>query len=589
MFAGGFLMQKYQCEHCDNLICHSSVCPVCGQKTKLIEMSVFYCKHCNCPTFSDECEVCHNKCEKIGSDIRPVFAQERLLLEVFEDSPFKFAGSSMWCTGSNNYVINGKKIKFSYQELRKKDPVKIILALKELQEKNQKYVDSDIENEHIQAFVLANQNHLNFITDEALSYISNRASKFDLSSMFVSFSGGKDSTVTSNLVIRALGNESIPHIYGDTTLEYPESKEYITEFKKKFPLTPLLVAKNNDQDFKDLCEVIGPPSRVMRWCCTIFKTGAITKKIEQLYKSKTRILSFQGIRRAESLARSKYDRDTDSPKISKQQVASPIIDWTDFDVWLYILSNKIPFNNAYREGFSRVGCWCCPNNSDWSGYLASIYMNDEFNKFQEMLYSFAKKVGKEDWKEYVETGKWKARQGGNGLEHSKNAVVSFKPCAFDEASINFDLSREISESLYTLFKPFGKINFEIGNKRLNEVYILSKTTGEPIMKLSGRIGTTLLKVTFIKVVKPFKDQKEMASCVKNQITKYQTCIGCSYCQSVCKFNALKVFNTDKGHVGNDKIQYTIDSSMCVGCLECVKHFDGGCYMKKVLRTKKESE
>ncbi len=582
-------MQRYQCEHCDNLICNSSVCPVCGQKTKLVEMSVYYCEHCNCPTYNDECEICHNKCVKIGSDIRPVFAQERLLLEVLEGEPFKYANSSIWCTGSSNYVIDGKKVRFSYQEMRKKEPEEIIKILDELKEKNQTYVDSDFDNDHIKAFVSANQNHLNLITDEALSYISNRASKFDSSSMFVSFSGGKDSTVTSNLVIRALGNESVPHIYGDTTLEYPESKDYIVEFKKRFPRTPLLVAKNNDQDFEDLCEVVGPPSRVMRWCCTIFKTGAITKKIEQLYKNKTRILSFQGIRRAESLARSKYDRDTDSPKISKQQVASPIIDWTDFDVWLYILTNKIPFNNAYREGFSRVGCWCCPNNSDWSGYLSSIYMNDEFNKFRNMLYNFAKKVGKEDWKEYVDEGNWKARQGGNGLEHSKNAVVSFKPCAFDESSINFDLSREISENLYTLFKPFGKLNFEIGNKRLNEVYVLSKFTGEPIMKLSGRMGTNLLKVTFIKVAKPFKDQKEMALCVKNQITKYQTCIGCSYCQSVCKFNALKVFNTDKGHVGNNTIQYTIDEEKCVGCLECVKHFDGGCYMKKVLRTKKESE
>lgn len=580
-------MQRYQCEHCDNLLCNNSICPVCGQKTKLVETNIFYCKHCNCPTFDEECEICHSKCFKIGSDIRPVFAQERLLLEVLDDAPFKYADSSIWCTGSSNYVVNGEKIRLSYQEFRKKDPKKIIEKLNELSTMNQPFIDSDFENKHIRAFVLANQNHLKFITDEALSYISNTAAKFDTSTMFVSFSGGKDSTVTSHLVIRALGNESIPHIYGDTTLEYPESKYYIDEFKEKFPRTPILIAKNNDQDFKDLCEVVGPPSRVMRWCCTIFKTGAITKKIEQLYKNKTKILSFQGIRRAESLARSKYDRDTDSPKISKQQVAAPIIDWTDFDVWLYILSNRIPFNNAYREGFSRVGCWCCPNNSDWSSYLSSVYMNNEFNNFRNMLYDFAKKVGKEDWKNYVDTGKWKARQGGNGLEHSKNAVVSFKPCAFDEASVNFDLSREISEDLYTLFKPFGKLNYEIGNKRLNEVYVFSKFTDEPIMKLSGKIGTNLLKVTFIKVTKPFKDQKEMITCVKNQITKYQTCIGCSYCQSVCKFNALKVFNTDKGHVGNNTIQYTIDSDKCVRCLECVKHFDGGCYMKKVLRTKKE--
>lgn len=582
-------MQKYQCEHCDNLICNSSICPVCGGKTKLIDTSVYYCSHCNCPTFSDECEVCHNECYKIGSDIRPVFAEERLLLEILEGNPFKYKDLSIWYVGSGSYIIDGRKVRFCYQELRKRNPDEIIEKISMYSNENEKYVNQDFTNKHIKSFVQANRNHLNSITDEALSYILDKSSNFDLSSMFVSFSGGKDSTVTSNLVIRALGTESIPHIYGDTTLEYPESKYYIEEFKKKFPKTPLLIAKNNDQDFKDLCEVVGPPSRVMRWCCTIFKTGAITRKIEQLYKNKTKILSFQGIRRAESLARSKYDRDIDSPKISKQQVSSPIIDWTDFDVWLYILSNELPFNNAYREGFSRVGCWCCPNNSDWSSFLSSIYMNGEFKAFRDMLYNFAKKVGKEDWKEYVDDGNWKARQGGNGLEHSKNAVVSFKPCAFDETSINFDLQRPISEHLYTLFKPFGKLNFDVGNKRLNEVYIFSKTTNEPIMKLSGKIGTNVFRVTFIKSIKPFKDQKDMALCVKNQITKYQTCIGCSYCQSVCKFNALKVFNKGKGHVGIETIEYSIDENKCVGCLECVKHFNGGCYMRKVLRTRKDYE
>ena len=118
------------------------------------------------------------------------------------------------------------------------------------------------------------------------------------------------------------------------------------------------------------------------------------------------------------------------------------------------------------------------------------------------------------------------------------------------------------------------------------MYILSKFTNEPIIKLSGKFGSTELKVTFLKVTKPFNNQKEIANCVKNQITKFQTCIGCSYCQSVCKFNALKVFNREKGRVSNNTIEYIIDETKCVGCLECVKHFDGGCYMKKVFRTKK---
>ena len=579
-------LQTYICKNCDDLICETSVCPVCGKRAELLKTEIFYCEHCKVPTYDEKCPECGNKCIKIGTDVRPVFAKERLLLEVLLNEPFKFANHSVWCVGANNYVIDGNKMKMPFADFRKKDPQEIISELKKHEQRNQTYIDSDFDNIYIKNFIKCNANHLNIITDEAIDYIRQTASKYDISSMFVSFSGGKDSTATSSLVMRALGTDSVPHIYGDTTLEYPESGKYIEAFKKKYPKTPILVAKNNDQDFRDLCDVVGPPSRVMRWCCTIFKTGAITKKIEQLYKNKVRLLSFQGVRRAESASRSKYDRDTDSPKISKQQVASPIIDWTDFDVWLYILSNQIPFNGAYREGFARVGCWCCPNNSDWSAFLSSVYMNEEFNAFKDTLYRFAKKVGKEDWKEYIDTGKWKARQGGNGLEHSKNAVVTFKPCTFDESSINFSLSKAINKDLYTLFKPFGFINYEIGNKRLNEVYVLSKFTNEPIIRLSGKEGSTELKVTFLKITKPFNNQKEMADCVRNQITKFQTCIGCSYCQSVCKFNALKVINKEKGHVSNNTIEYTIDETKCVGCLECVKHFDGGCYMKKVLRTKK---
>lgn len=579
-------MQKYICRNCDNLACETSVCPVCGQRAEIQSIEVFYCEHCNCPVYDVKCHNCGSIAKKIGTDIRPVFAEERLLLEILEGIPFKYEKKSIWCVGANNYVIDGKKVKMPFSEFRKKNPSDIIDEIIKHKDRNQKYVDSDFENEHINLFIKCNEEHLNIITDEAISYIKKTADRFDVSSMFVSFSGGKDSTVTSHLVMRALGSESIPHIYGDTTLEYPESAKYIDLFKKKYTKTPILVAKNNDQDFCNLCDVVGPPSRVMRWCCTIFKTGAITKKIEQLYKNKTKLLSFQGVRRAESSARSKYDRDTDSPKISKQLVSAPIIDWTDFDVWLYLLSNKVPFNGAYRQGFSRVGCWCCPNNSGWSEFLSSIYMNNEYKNFKEILYRFAKKVGKEDWKQYVDDGKWKARQGGNGLDHSKNAVVIFKPCTFDESSINFSLTKEISDDLYTLFKPFGTINYDIGNKRLNEVFVLSRFTNEPIMKLTGRMGSKELKITFLNVVKPFISKKEMADYTRNQITKYQTCIGCSYCQSVCKFTALRVLNSAKGNVSNSSIIYTIDSEKCVGCLECVRHFEGGCYMKKVLRTKK---
>lgn len=579
-------MHLYVCHNCDDLICETSTCPVCKCRAELNKTEIYYCDSCNSPIFDKTCPICGKEGRKVGTDLRPVFAQERLLLEVLLKKPFFLADSAVWCVGANNYIVDGKKMRLNFTELRKIDSAFVIEELNKHALYNEKYVNNDFDNKHINSFVNCNKIRLNYITDEAVEYIKNISSKFNLTDIFVSFSGGKDSTVTSNLVMNALGTESIIHIYGDTTLEYPTSTEYLSEFKSKYKKTPVLVAKNNDQDFNNLCEVIGPPSRVMRWCCTVFKTGAITKKIEQTFRNKTKLLSFQGIRRMESLSRSKYDRDTDSPKITKQIVSSPIIDWSDFDVWLYILSNHIPFNDAYRQGFSRVGCWCCPNNSLWSEYLSSIYMNYEYNNFRNVLYTFAKKIGKSDWKEYIDEGNWKARQGGNGLEHSRNAVVSFKPCAFDETSYNYNLSKDLTNDFYTLFKPFGNINFEIGNKRLGEVYVLSKHTNEPIFKITGKLGKREIKVTILNVIKPFKNIKEIVDLIKNQITKYQTCIGCSYCQSVCKFNALKVMNLSKGNVSNDSISYLIDESKCIGCLECVKHFDGGCYMKKVLRTKK---
>ncbi len=579
-------MHKYCCKHCDDLICETSTCPICNNRTELISTEIYYCEKCNTPLFDNICPSCGNSCKKVGTDLRPVFAEERLLIEVLLNKPFYYAGKSVWCLGANNYIADGVKFRLNFAELRKQNSNEVIEKLQKYHLDNQKYVETDCNNDNIKKFLECNKLRLNVITDEATDYIKNISSKFDITNIFVSFSGGKDSTVTSHLVMSALGTESIIHIYGDTTLEYPTSIEYIDNFKIKYRKTPLLVAKNSDQDFNNLCEVIGPPSRVMRWCCTIFKTGAITKKIEQTFRTKTKLLSFQGIRRMESLSRSKYERDTDSPKITKQVVSAPIIDWSDFDVWLYILSNNIPFNGAYKQGFSRVGCWCCPNNSAWSEFLSSIYMNEEYTRFRNVLYSFAKKVGKEDWKDYIDDGKWKARQGGNGLDHSRNAVVTFKPCAFDENSINFNLSKEITEDLYTLFKPIGLVNFEIGNPRLGEVYILSRKSLEPILKLTGKIGKKELKVTILNVTAPFKNIKEISDAVRNQLTKYQTCIGCSYCQSVCKFNALKVINLEKGNVSNQTISYSIDAEKCVGCLECVKHFDGGCYMKKVLRTKK---
>lgn len=299
------------------------------------------------------------------------------------------------------------------------------------------------------------------------------------------------------------------------------------------------------------------------------------------FKNKSKILSFQGIRHSESVARSKYERESESPKITKQTVVAPIIDWIDFEVWLYILTTGIDFNDAYKLGYTRVGCWCCPNNGSWSEFLSKIYLNDQFLHWRNVLIDFAKKIGKPDAEVYIDEGNWKARQGGAGLEEAKKSIVSFEPCATTENAFNYELQKPITEDLYELFKPFGYLNFELGNKRLGEVYVLDKK-GNVVLIIQGRIGTTKLKVTIKNTrIAKAKNLTGAEGKIQCQLTKYQMCLGCKACESVCKHDAIIVKDEKNGD-----IVYHIDDNKCTRCTECVSHFTAGCYMRKVLTIKR---
>lgn len=573
------------CPKC-NIVMNSERCvnPKCGQATKMTS-TIYWCKDCNVPIYDKICPVCNCEGRYIATDVRPVFPEENALISILSSGdPFKYQKDSVWF-GSNSYIVNGSKIKISITKANKMS-LDEIFKIKELYESKLDHYTYDYFDDYKERFIKANIDRYNEITDEATREIQKYKDRYDLEDMMVSFSGGKDSTVTSHLVRTALGSNNILHIFGDTTLEFP----YTLEYKKRFNRresdneasgVKVLVAKNREKNFEDLCKIVGPPSRVMRWCCTVFKTGAIQKTISSAFKNKTNILSFQGIRHNESASRSKYDRESQSPKIAKQTVFSPIIDWIDYDVWLYILTTGIDFNYAYRLGWSRVGCWCCPNNGGWSEFLAKVHMYDQYKHWHELLVDFAKQIGKPDPEDYVDEGGWKARQGGNGLAAAQTSVVSFEPCATDENAFNYELQKPISEELYELFKPFGYVNKELGNKRLGEVYIINKT-GKVVLILQGRIGKTKLKViikdTHLAGARTLSVAEGKVQC---QLTKYQMCLGCKACESVCKHDAISVKDD-----GTGLISYSIDDEKCMRCTECVGHFDAGCYMRKVLCIKR---
>ena len=561
---------------CTDTRCESSRCPVCGGRAEAVS-EIYWCESCRVPLYEETCSLCGRKGKRLTTDIRPVFPEERLIIEIVMGKPFAYLKESIWNGTGNRYYVNGQKLPFSIGNLKELNKDEIRCRYDQLKGQN-----TDLYfKEYQERFVKANRARYERISEEAGNFIRQSAKDADIMDMFVSFSGGKDSTVTSDLVTRALSRPEVVHIFGDTTLEFPFTYEYISRFRKEHPQTPLLTARNKEKDFQALCRVVGPPSRVMRWCCTVFKTGVIQKKIRSLFREKSQILTFYGIRRSESVNRNKYERESNSPKITKQRIVSPVIDWMDFDIWLYLFTRGIDFNSAYRLGYARVGCWCCPNNSEWSEFLSSVHMKRQSEEFHSLLVEFAESIGKEDAENYVNEGGWKARQGGNGVAYARKSVVSFQPCVWEENAFNYELQRPISEELFELFRPFGYLDKHLGRESLGEVYVRNQK-GEILLKLQGRIGSKELKVTIVNVhLAGAGDLKTAEERVKCQLTKYQMCMGCMACESVCRFNALSIKEQKDGAV-----KYSISEEKCRRCAECVNHFTAGCYMRKVLAIKR---
>ena len=59
--------------------------------------------------------------------------------------------------------------------------------------------------------------------DEAFEFVRKKASKFDDKKIVISFSGGKDFTMTADTVVKAMNNLNLVHIFGNTTLEFPST------------------------------------------------------------------------------------------------------------------------------------------------------------------------------------------------------------------------------------------------------------------------------------------------------------------------------------------------------------------------------
>lgn len=114
------------CKNC-NIETNDEICPICGSKTvEDIPVEVYWCPECKVPiinttTQADKgsCPLCGHKTKYMSADLRPVFPEERLLLELLlEKKPHECVQKSVWAANSS-YYIDGKACSTSGETLRK--------------------------------------------------------------------------------------------------------------------------------------------------------------------------------------------------------------------------------------------------------------------------------------------------------------------------------------------------------------------------------------------------------------------------------------------------------------------------------------
>ena len=380
-----------------------------------------------------------------------------------------------------------------------------------------------------------------------------------------SFSGGKDSQVVLDLVTRVVPAEDVVVIYSDTGYELPSSLSLYDEvkdfYKQKYPNLRFYTAKNH-QPVLHYWDEIGTPSRIHRWCCSIMKSAPLSKLLKDIVgngKQPNAIL-FDGVRAEESPSRSSRSRIGKNVKHNKIINVSPILEWNATEIYLYLLLNGLPVNEAYRKGLSRVGCVICPYSSSWSedlcGQLYPETLAPFVNKIREGL-ERSKTAGIEN---YIRTGRWKMRAGGRYLH--TNANVNFMSVAPDFKAI----ITAPKENLLMWMRDLGDMNIhqdgnitDIDLKHQKQIYKcrLEEKSNSQVLEVCGIDPKDIVFVSHLKKV-----------CYKATY-----CVHCEVCEVECPTGALSVVP-----------RATINKEKCVHCLKCID-FDGkGCHAASSIST-----
>lgn len=432
-----------------------------------------------------------------------------------------------------------------------------------------------LEPINIKALIENNESKLKVIEGEAIDFISDTYKKYkDKVDFFVvSFSGGKDSQVVLDLVSRALSPDDYIVIFTDTTMEIPptyevyeKTKEYYTSL---YPNLKFYVARNERHSY-ELWKIFGPPSRLIRWCCSVYKTSPQVRLLRSLFpeKEKLKILVFDGVRAEESARRSGYERIAQEVKHITVINSRVIINWTALEVFLYIFyrilknnSEILTLNKGYRYGLNRVGCSICPFGSEWSEFIISKKFPELTRNYLEVINKYVVNLGvveEEKIKEYIIKGNWKKRAGGKGININSGIILS------EENSNIKAILMTNHRNFRNIFEWLKILGNFICHKKEDNTYL-----GEIKLKDGGIININF-KLDHQKInFESTNVRNEVSSIIKKVLNKITYCVSCGVCEAECSNSAIKFVPW-----------LEIDSNKCKHCYTCLNLNSFGCVLAK---------
>jgi len=262
------------------------------------------------------------------------------------------------------------------------------------------------------------------------------------------YSGGKDSTATLQLVWRALADlpaaqrtKPVYVISTDTLVENPVVAAWVAKSLEQMqkvatetgmPFVPRRLTPDVANTF--WVNLIGKgypaPRPKFRWCTDRLKIKPSNTFITDVIREQGEAILVLGIRKHESVARAKAmerhergrvrDRLSPNANLPNSLVYSPVEDWTNDDVWTYLMQVANPWGYRNRDlltlyqgasadgecplvvdestpscGSSRFGCWVCTMVEQDKSMQAMI-QNDQEKEWMLPLLSLRNELDVKD-------------------------------------------------------------------------------------------------------------------------------------------------------------------------------------------------